>query len=108
MRWVWVSIVPLVVNFALILPLFVPSILVSTQTEDTLRVLHLNLDRHNTNVAGVAGYIQQTDADIIFLQEVTPTWLSEIESQDSMSIQLGSESQQIDRYSTGQARRSRS
>ena len=83
MRWVWVSIVPLVVNFALILPLFVPSILVSTQTEDTLRVLHLNLDRHNTNFAGVAGYIQQTDADIIFLQEVTPTWLSEIESQVS-------------------------
>ena len=82
-RWVWVFLVPLVLNFALILPLFVPSHPVSTQTEDTLRVLHLNLDRHNTNFAGVAGYIQQTDADLVFLQEVTPTWLSEIESQVS-------------------------
>lgn len=81
--WVWVFLVPLVLNFALILPLFVPSLPVSTQTEDTLRVLHLNLDRHNTNFAGVAGYIQQADADIVFLQEVTPTWLSEIESQVS-------------------------
>ncbi|MDY6939157.1 MAG: endonuclease/exonuclease/phosphatase family protein [Cyanobacteriota bacterium] len=81
-RWVWVLLVPLALNLALILPLFLPSA-TPPQSAETLRVLHLNLDRHNTNFTGVARYIEQTDADIVFLQEVTPTWLTEIESQVS-------------------------
>ncbi|MBE9041933.1 hypothetical protein IQ235_14210 [Oscillatoriales cyanobacterium LEGE 11467] len=82
-RWMWVFLMPLALNLVLMLPLFFPSAIASPETTETLRVLHFNLDRHNTNFTGVAGYIEQTPADIVFLQEVTPTWLSEIESQVS-------------------------
>lgn len=79
--WIWSLGVPLGLNVALILPLFLQPI--STEilpTEPTLRILHVNLDRDNSQFDRAFDYIQSQPADLIFLQEVTPAWFKQIES----------------------------
>lgn len=79
--WIWSLGVPLGLNVALILPLYVPEI--STEklpTEGSLRILHVNLDRDNSQFDRAFKYIQSQPADVVFLQEVTPAWFKQIES----------------------------
>ncbi|MFY7806852.1 MAG: endonuclease/exonuclease/phosphatase family protein [Limnoraphis robusta] len=77
---------PLFLNFILILPLFIPPtqrynlVKNDANSQPTLRLLHLNLDVNNSNYTPTLQYLDQQNADIIFLQEVTPAWLNQIES----------------------------
>lgn len=79
--WMWVLGIPLGLNLALILPLFWNPIQIEKlSSEGTLRILHVNLDRDNSQFDRTLNYIQSQDADVVFLQEVTPTWFKHIES----------------------------
>jgi endonuclease/exonuclease/phosphatase (EEP) superfamily protein YafD len=81
MPWVWGLGIPLGLNLALILPLFWNPIQIENlPTEGTLKILHVNLDRHNSQFDRAINYIQSQEADVVFLQEVTPTWFKRIES----------------------------
>jgi endonuclease/exonuclease/phosphatase (EEP) superfamily protein YafD len=77
---------PLFLNVLLILPLFIPpsqninAVQGNNTDQNSLQLLHLNLDRNNTNYTPTLQYLDQQNADLIFLQEVTPAWLNQIES----------------------------
>ena len=77
---------PLFLNLLLILPLFIlPAQNINIVrgndiSKNSLHLLHLNLDRNNTNYTRTLQYLDQQNADLIFLQEVTPAWLNQIES----------------------------
>ncbi|RMG07502.1 MAG: hypothetical protein D6728_16620 [Cyanobacteria bacterium J055] len=80
-RWVWVLGIPLGLNLALILPLFWhPISIKNLPTENTLRILHVNLDRDNSQFHRAIDYIRSQDVDIVFLQEVTPTGFDRLKS----------------------------
>ncbi|MEO0868314.1 MAG: endonuclease/exonuclease/phosphatase family protein [Cyanobacteria bacterium J06642_11] len=76
-RWAVVWLVPLAINGALILALAWPSARVGSTTE-TLTVFHANIDHKNPQPAAAIEYVNQQTADIIFLQEITPTTLPQI------------------------------
>ena len=84
--WSLAFALPLFLNLALILPLFIPPasnfnrVKADNTSQNSLHLLHLNLDRHNTNYARTLDYLEQQNADLIFLQEVTPAWLNQLES----------------------------
>ncbi len=82
-KYAWVFALPLGLNLALILPLFWGNIGAQNTLPNatSLKVLHVNLDRHNTQYDAALKYIQQQPADIIFLQEVTPKWFDRIQTQ---------------------------
>jgi endonuclease/exonuclease/phosphatase (EEP) superfamily protein YafD len=82
-KYVWLYALPLGLNLALILPLFWGNIQPrnTRSNADSLKVLHVNLDRNNTQYDAAVQYIQQQSADIIFLQEVTPQWFDRIRTQ---------------------------
>jgi endonuclease/exonuclease/phosphatase (EEP) superfamily protein YafD len=82
-KYTWVYALPLGLNLALILPLFWGNIALpnSRSIADSLQVLHVNLDRHNTQYDAAIQYIQNQPADLIFLQEVTPKWFDRIRTQ---------------------------
>ncbi len=77
---------PFVLNLSLILPLFIPSPQYShlnqrdLSVQNALHLLHINLDVDNNNYTTALQYIEQQNADLIFLQEVTPTWFNQLES----------------------------
>ncbi|MGK7900951.1 MAG: endonuclease/exonuclease/phosphatase family protein [Hormoscilla sp.] len=68
------------------MPLFISSHqgnhsgLLPSVTGAPLQIVHANLDRNNRNLDRAIAYLRRQKADIIFLQEVTPQWLTEIES----------------------------
>ena len=79
--WSFVWFIPLLLNLALILPLFfAPSDKVSQVKDTPLRVIHINLDRHNLDTTPAIDYINKQDADLIFLQELTSKWLADLKS----------------------------
>ncbi|MEB3281421.1 MAG: endonuclease/exonuclease/phosphatase family protein [Lyngbya sp.] len=77
---------PLFLNLLLILPLFIRpaqninAVKANNTAQNSLQLLHLNIDRNNTNYTPTLQYLDQQNADLIFLQEVTPAWLNQIES----------------------------
>ncbi|WP_413160331.1 endonuclease/exonuclease/phosphatase family protein [Capilliphycus salinus ALCB114379] len=84
--WSLAFCLPFFLNVLLILPLFIPpsqninAVQGNNTAQNSLQLLHLNLDRNNTNYTPTLQYLDQQNADLIFLQEVTPAWLNQIES----------------------------
>ncbi|MCP2731946.1 endonuclease/exonuclease/phosphatase family protein [Limnofasciculus baicalensis] len=79
--WSFFWSIPLILNLALILPLFLPPAeKVSNLQDPPLRIIHINLDRHNLDTTLAINYLEKQDADLIFLQEVTSRWLTHLES----------------------------
>ena len=80
-RWGIVWLVPLAINCALILPLVWPVALVNHAPQrPTLTILHANIDHKNPRPTA-GDYINSQVADIVFLQEITPTTLPLMEKQ---------------------------
>ncbi len=79
-RWAFVWLIPLTFNLALLAPLFFAPSRVP-EIAPSLRLLHANLDRNNTNPDLAIRYLQQQSVDLLCLQEVTPAWLTQLQSQ---------------------------
>ena len=82
------GLVALSINMSLLLPLIIPHNRsapslngLSSTSETSLSILHFNLDRENRQRQSVITYLDQQEADILLLQEITPDWLSLIEQE---------------------------
>ena len=76
-RWlaaVWA--LPLAVNLVFIVPLHLAPV---SAGAPALRVLHINLNRDLQDARGALSAIASHQADIVFLQEVTPRWGTAVE-----------------------------
>jgi endonuclease/exonuclease/phosphatase (EEP) superfamily protein YafD len=79
--WSFLWLIPLILNLVVILPLFFAPTDIVSQIKDTpFRIIHINLDRHNLNTTPAIDYMEKQDVDLIFLQEVTSKWLTDLES----------------------------
>lgn len=86
--WCFAWCLPLALNLVLIVPLFLSpagGANFSTQanripSNNTLRLLHVNLDHDNQDTNRAIRYIEAQNADLVLLQEVTPRWMIELES----------------------------
>lgn len=78
--WYLIWCIPLVLNLALILPLFFRSGQVQAAPNHTLKILHANLDHNNQDTTQALDYIKSQKLDLVLLQEVTAKWLTAIES----------------------------
>jgi len=78
--WCFIWCVPLALNLALILPLFFTSAQVQSAPNNTLRILHANLDHDNQDTTQAIEYIKSQKLDLVLLQEVTAKWLNAIQS----------------------------
>ncbi len=85
--WSFVWCLPLVLNLALIVPLFfapAPNSDFNGQTNrapgSTLRLLYANLDHDNKDTSRAIQYIESQNVDLVLLQEVTSRWLTTLES----------------------------
>ncbi|MEM9806092.1 MAG: endonuclease/exonuclease/phosphatase family protein [Cyanobacteria bacterium P01_D01_bin.56] len=76
-RWAVVWLVPLAINAALILSLAWPSAR-GIVTIDELTIFHANIDFTNPQPAAAIDHVNRQTADIVFLQEITPTTLPQI------------------------------
>ncbi len=56
----------------------VPSTQAVSPRPTSLRVLHLNVDRHNRDAKRVIAAVESSHADAVFLQEITPWWLDRL------------------------------
>ncbi|NEQ53349.1 MAG: hypothetical protein F6K11_24980 [Leptolyngbya sp. SIO3F4] len=75
-RWSLVWLIPLGLNGALILSLAWPVGLLPATSEDvSLTILHANIDHQNFRPTQAIEYVDSQVADIVFLQEITPTTL---------------------------------
>ncbi len=82
-RWSLVWLFPLTINLVIVLPLFLPphhnqSPGINAPAH-TLRILHANLDRNNSHMERAIEYINSQTADILLLQEITPSWLNQLQ-----------------------------
>lgn len=73
-RWSLVWLLPLTINGALILSLAWPGV-GRVADGPTLTVLHANIDHKNPRPTAAIDYVNHQVADIVFLQEITPTTL---------------------------------
>jgi len=80
--WSFLWCVPLILNLVVIVPLFMgpEGVLASPPANPTCRLVHINLDRDNQNFTRAIEYIDAQNADLIFLQEVTPQWLTQLQA----------------------------
>ena len=84
--WSFIWCVPLVLNLALIVPLFFTSAQssylqpVSGIPNSTLRLLYANLDHQNQDTSRAIQYIEAQNVDLVFLQEVTSRWMTKLQS----------------------------
>lgn len=76
-RWFILWLVPMAINGALILSLAWPA-QPGLAAVDTLTVLHANIDHTNPQPTAAIDYVNRQTADIVFLQEITPTTLPQI------------------------------
>lgn len=77
---------PLVLNLLLIGPAYWPAIAppvpnLAVSERPTLTMIHLNLDRDNPTPEKAIAFLQETPADWLWLQEVTPQWLERLEAE---------------------------
>lgn len=73
-RWLWG--LPLILNLLLIGPgYWLPIALPVTPSANSLTLVHLNLARDNPTPEKAIAFLEQTQADWVWLQEVTPEWL---------------------------------
>lgn len=78
--WCFIWFLPLALNLALILPLFFTSDQVNSSPNNTLKILHANLDHDNPNTTPAIEYLKSQNANLLLLQEVTSKWLTALES----------------------------
>jgi endonuclease/exonuclease/phosphatase (EEP) superfamily protein YafD len=78
-------ILPLLVNLFLFLPLYWGT--GSDAAGQTLQVLHANLDRDNAQPHRAIQFLDDQEADLIFVQELTPDWLLKLQT-DLKNYQL--------------------
>jgi endonuclease/exonuclease/phosphatase (EEP) superfamily protein YafD len=84
--WCFVWCLPLVLNLALIVPLFFTSgqnsflEQANLSPSTTLRILHANLDHDNQDTTKAIQYLEAQDVDLVLLQEVTSKWLAALEA----------------------------
>lgn len=84
--WSFVWCIPLLLNLALIVPLFFSSGRGSYPEQAnlpqsrTLRIIHATLDNQNLDTTRAIQYIESQDVDLILLLEVTSRSLSDLES----------------------------
>ncbi|MEW6499165.1 MAG: endonuclease/exonuclease/phosphatase family protein [Cyanobacteriota bacterium] len=84
--WSFAWCLPLVLNLALIVPLFFTSAQgfqlaqAFSPEGDTLRMIHVTLDNENPDTTPAIQYIESQDVELILLLEVTPKSLSKLES----------------------------
>lgn len=79
-KWSFLFGVPFALNLVVILPLFFHPNLPVSSNSNPLTIFHANLDRHNLQYDRAIEYVSSQKADLIFLQEVTPTWLDKLKS----------------------------
>ncbi len=79
-RWAMLPGVLVLVNAALIAPLYVPAAGGRSDASDAMRLLCFNIRYDNPNHDGVLDYIESSGADAVFLLEVTPAWLKALEA----------------------------
>lgn len=84
--WSFAWCLPLLLNLVVIIPLFVsPAQDFSRYSANpihnsTLRLLLVNLDHQNQDTNPAIRYIEAQNVDLVLLQEVTPSWLTNLES----------------------------
>jgi endonuclease/exonuclease/phosphatase (EEP) superfamily protein YafD len=78
--WCFIWFLPLALNLALILPLFLASGQINSSPNYTLRIVHANLDHDNPNTTPGVEYLKTQNANLLLLQEVTSKWLTALES----------------------------
>lgn len=78
--WSFLWCLPLALNLALLVPLFFAFGQINHTPNNTLRILHANLDRGNQDTTPAIQYLKTQEADLVLLQEVTSKWLSVIKS----------------------------
>jgi endonuclease/exonuclease/phosphatase (EEP) superfamily protein YafD len=84
--WSFAWCLPLLLNLILIVPLFFPSApssyleAANRVPSSTLRLLLVNLDHQNQDTNPAIQYIEAQNVELVLLQEVTPTWLTNLES----------------------------
>src|SRR4028119_311341 len=84
--WSFVWCFPLVLNLALIVPLFFTSAQGSHLEQanrapnSTFRLLYANLDHDNKDTSRAVQYIESQDVNLVLLQEVTSRWLTKLKS----------------------------
>jgi endonuclease/exonuclease/phosphatase (EEP) superfamily protein YafD len=69
------------VNLGLMAPLFIQVDTEGNGSAPVLHLLHANLDRHNATPAKAVQYLNQQVVDLLFVQEVTPEWLSRLQTE---------------------------
>ena len=74
--WIYLCILALQINFILVFPLFIPnnhsSDKIQNTSVQTISLIHATLDSKQPNVSQAVKYLNQQQADILFLLEVTP------------------------------------
>ncbi|HEY9674074.1 MAG TPA: endonuclease/exonuclease/phosphatase family protein, partial [Waterburya sp.] len=84
--WSFVWCLPLVLNLALIVPLFFTSAQglhperTLASEGATLRILHATLDNENPDTTPAIQYLESQEADLILLLEITPRSLTQLKS----------------------------
>ena len=85
--WSFLWCLPLVLNLVLIVPLFFSLDQSSTfkaqanpTVGSTLRIVHANLDRDNEDPTQAIQYLETQNVDLMLLQEITPKWLTTLQS----------------------------
>lgn len=69
------ALVGVVVNAAVVLPLYIPQAAPTQPVRVTLRLLHLNVDLDNPDLRPTAEYVSRSNADVVVLQEVEDAWV---------------------------------
>ncbi len=85
-RYSLVWLFPLTINLVIVAFLFFPPHYNQPSPEigapaNNLRVLHANIDRNNSQVNRAIEYIDSQAVDLVLLQEVTPSWLMQLQNQ---------------------------
>lgn len=81
-KWSIVWFIPLMLNLALLAPLFFAPFKVDQNSQaPTIRLLHANLDRHNSQPEQAIRYLKQQSVDLMLLQEITPAWLARLQAE---------------------------
>lgn len=70
----WVCLAAALVNFAVVVPLFVAPTVPGQPTETTLEIVSFNVLNSNTRFEDVTEFIRLTDPDVVFLQESFLPW----------------------------------
>jgi endonuclease/exonuclease/phosphatase (EEP) superfamily protein YafD len=83
-RYALLFAIALLVNAYVLLPFFWPKP-VRSSSENTLRVMNLNVLTDNQDYQRISGYLRETSADVVFLSEIEPELMDMLE-QDLLDV----------------------